>query len=81
VKIENVREVKAKLNRLISDLPKTGSVVITKNGKACAALMPITEDTDLEILALSQNKRFWRMFDAAYERGEKQGWVKLEDLD
>jgi prevent-host-death family protein len=81
MKIENVREVKAKLNRLISELPKTGSVVITKNGKACAALMPITEDTDLEALALSQNKRFWRMFDAAYERGEKEGWVELDDLD
>lgn len=81
MKIENVREVKAKLNRLITDLPKTGSVVITKNGRACAALMLITEDTDLEVLALSQNKRFWRMFDAAYERGEKEGWVKLEDLD
>ena len=81
MKIENVREVKAKLNRLISELPKTGSVVITKNGKACAALMPITEDTDLEALALSQNKRFWRMFDAAYERGEREGWVELDDLD
>ena len=81
MKIENVREVKAKLSRLISELPKTGSVVITKNGKACAALMPITEDTDLEILALSQNKRFWRMFDAAYQRGEKEGWVELDDLD
>ena len=81
MKIENVREVKAKLNRLISELPKTGSVVITKNGKACAALIPITEDTDLEALALSQNKRFWRMFDAAYERGEKEGWVELDDLD
>ena len=81
MKIENVREVKAKLNRLISELPKTGSVVITKNGRACAALMPITEDTDLEVLALSQNKRFWRMFDAAYERGQKEGWVKFEDLD
>ncbi len=81
MKIENVREVKAKLNRLISELPKTGSVVITKNGKACAALMPITEDTDLEVLALSQNKRFWRMFDAAYQRGEKEGWIELDDLD
>ena len=81
MKIENVREVKAKLNRLINELPKTGSVVITKNGKACAALMPITEDTDLEVLALSQNKRFWRMFDAAYQRGEKEGWIKFEDLD
>ena len=81
MKIENVREVKARLNRLIAELPKTGSVVITKDGKACAALMPITEDTDLEVLALSQNKRFWRMFDAAYERAEKAGWIDLEDLD
>jgi len=80
VKIENVRAVKARLSRLINELPKTGSVVITKNGKACAALMPITEDTDLEVLALSQNKRFWRMFDAAYERAEKEGWVDLDEL-
>jgi prevent-host-death family protein len=81
VKIENVRAVKAKFSRLIKELPKTGSVVITKNGKACAALMPITEDTDLETLALSQNKRFWRMFDAAYECAEKEGWIDLKDLD
>ncbi|MGA8643798.1 type II toxin-antitoxin system Phd/YefM family antitoxin [Candidatus Binatus sp.] len=81
MKIENVREVKVKLSRLISELPKTGSIVITKNGKACAALMPITEDTDLEVLALSQNKRFWRMFDAAYVRAEKEGWIELDDLD
>lgn len=58
VKIENVRAVKARLNRLINDLPNTGSVVITKNGKACAALMLVNEDTDLERLALAQNKRF-----------------------
>ena len=81
MKIENVRTVKAKFSRLIKELPKTGSVVITKNGKACAALMPITEDTDLETLALSQNKRFWRMFDSAYERAEKEGWIDLKDLD
>ena len=80
MKIENVRAVKAKLSRLITELPKTGTVVITKNGKACAALMAVTEDTDLEVLALSQNKRFWRVFDAAYERAEKEGWVNLEDL-
>ena len=81
MKIENVREVKARLNRLISELPKTGSVVITKNGKACAALMPITEDTDLETLALSQNKRFWRLFDAAYQRAEREGWIDLDEVD
>jgi hypothetical protein len=36
---------------------------------------------DREVLALSQNKRFWRMFDAAYERGKKEGWIKLDDLE
>jgi len=81
VKIENVREVKASLSRLIKDLPKTGSVIITKNGKACAALMPINEDTDLEAVALSQNQRFWRLFDAAYERADKEGWRDLDELD
>jgi prevent-host-death family protein len=81
VEIENVREAKAKLSRLISELPQTTSVVITKNGKPCAALMPITEDTNLETVALSQNKRFRRMFDAASDRADKEGWIALEDLD
>ena len=81
MKIENVREVKASLSRLIKDLPKTGSVIITKNGKACAALMPINEDTDLEAVALSQNQRFWGLFDAAYERADKEGWRDLDELD
>ena len=80
MKIENVRAAKANLNRLISDLPKSGSVVITKNGKPCAALMPITE-TDLEVLALSQNKRFWKIIDAAIARGEAEGLTDLADLD
>jgi hypothetical protein len=37
--------------------------------------------TDLETLALSQNKRFWRMFDTAYERAKREGWIDLKDLD
>ena len=39
------------------------------------------EDTDLEALALSQNKRFWHLFDAAYESAEQEGWIDLKDLD
>jgi prevent-host-death family protein len=80
MKIQNVRDVKMRLNRIIKDLPKTGSVVITKNGRPCAALLPVTEETDLEALALSHNERFWRMFDASIARAEKEGWSDLEDL-
>jgi hypothetical protein len=46
-------------------------MVITKNGPPCAVLMPITKKTDLEVLALSQNKRFWRLYDAAIEKANK----------
>ena len=81
MKIQNVRAAKANLNRLIRDLPKSGSVVITKNGKPCAALMPITDDTDLEVLALSQNKQFWKIIDAAIDRGDREGLTDLADLD
>ena len=80
MKIENIREVKTRFSRYINDLSKTGSVVITKNGRPCAALVPVTEDTDLEVLALSQNKRFWNLIDKAIARGNKEGFTELEDL-
>ena len=80
MKVENLRAVKANLSRIVNELPREGSVVITKNGRPCAVLMPVTEDTDLETIALSQNKRLWRAFDAALERGRKKGFTRLEDL-
>jgi prevent-host-death family protein len=80
VKIENIREIKTRFSRYVKKLPKSGSVLITKNGRPCAALVPVTEDTDLEALALSQNKRFWKVTDDAIERGKKEGFVDLVDL-
>jgi antitoxin (DNA-binding transcriptional repressor) of toxin-antitoxin stability system len=79
MKIENIKAVKARFNRIVSDLPREGSMVITKNGKPCAVLMPITKDTDLEVVALSQNKRFWRLYDAAIEKANRKGWTPLDE--
>ena len=47
-------------------------MIITKTGRPCAVLMPVTEDTDLEILALSQSKRFWAAYDRALRRAKKK---------
>ena len=80
MKIETIRAVKAKLNQVVAELPETGSVVITKNGKPCAVLLSVTEETDLETLLLSQNKRFWELFDKSVKSGEQRGWTRLEDL-
>lgn len=80
MRIETIRNVKATLNRVVRELPGTGSVVITKDGRPCAVLMAITEDTDLEAVALSQNKAFWQRLDRAQRRAERQGWASLEDV-
>ena len=80
MKIENLREVKAKLSQIVNDLPEHHSVVITKNGRPCAVLLPITEDTDLESFLLAHNPAFWQLFDQAHAEGEKKGFTKFADL-
>ena len=80
MKIESLREVKAKLSRIVKELPAENSVVITKNGRPCAVLFPVTEETDLESMLLAHRKDFWRIFDRAHKEGEKKGFTKLEDL-
>jgi prevent-host-death family protein len=57
MKIESIREGKANLNKIVGALPEEGSVVITKNGRPCAVLMPVTEDTDLEVVAATLQTR------------------------
>ncbi len=55
----------------------TGPVRITKSGKARALLVPVTDETDLETLLLSNLPRFWELFDRA---GQSKRWTRLEDL-
>ncbi len=80
IKVETIREIKTRFSRCVKELPKSGSVLITRNGRPCAALIPLTEDTDLEALALSQNERCWKTIDDAVARGKKAGCVDLTDL-
>jgi prevent-host-death family protein len=80
MKIESLREVKAKLSKIVKELPAEQSVVITKNGRPCAVLLPVTEETDLESMLLAQRKDFWQLLDRAHKEGEKKGFTRLEDL-
>ncbi len=80
MKIESLREVKAKLSQIVRDLPKNNSVIITKNGRPCAVIFPVTEETDLENLLLSQRKDFWELFERAHREGQAKGFTKLKDL-
>jgi len=65
MKIESLREVKNNFSQVVASLPKTGPVVVTKNGRSAALLLPIDDSTDLETLILSNSRRFWQLFDRA----------------
>ena len=80
MKIESIREVKAKLSQILNELPSHRSVVITKNGRPCAVLLPVDEETDLESLLLSQRKDFWDLFDRAHLEGTSKGFTKFDEL-
>ncbi len=66
MKFETLRKTKAKLSEIVIWLGKDKSVVITKNRKPCAVLLPVTEKTDLESLLLSQRSDFWELLDRAH---------------
>jgi prevent-host-death family protein len=77
MKIESLREVKNNFSSVIEQLNETGPVVITKNGKSRAVLLPVDESTDLESLLLSASPRFWKILDRA---AKSKTWTALEDL-
>ena len=80
MKIESLREVKNNFSEVIEALPKTGPVLVTKNGRSAALLIAIDEDTDLETLILSHSRRFWELFDRA-ARGKRTPLEELPDPD
>ncbi len=80
MKTESLREVKNNLSRVIEELPQTGTVLITKNGKTRAALIPVDEHTDLETSVLAQNRRFWNLFDRSIESGKRQGLISISKV-
>jgi prevent-host-death family protein len=70
MKVENIREVKTRFSRYIKDLSKTGSVFITKNGRPCAALVPVNR------IPTSKPSRY-RRTNASLSRaaGKKDSWI------
>ena len=80
MKTESLREVKNNLSRVIEELRRTGPVLITKNGRTRAVLLPVGPETDLESLLLSQNERLWELIDRSVTGTKRRGSTRLEDL-
>jgi prevent-host-death family protein len=65
--IASVADVKAKLSAYVKASSES-PVVITRNGKAVAAIVPLTDDEDLERLMLGYSPRLRATLSAARQR-------------
>ena len=77
MKIEPVRTVRNRLSEMIKTLSR-GPVIITKNGRPCAALVSLEEDADLEAFLIAHNPRLMALLDRGMAQ---QGGASLEKVE
>jgi prevent-host-death family protein len=67
MKIASIADVKAKLSAYVKASSQS-PVVITRNGKAVAAIIPLEDEQDLERLMLGYSPKLRAILSAARER-------------
>jgi prevent-host-death family protein len=79
MKIASVADVKAHLSAYIK-ASEDELVVITKNGKPVAVLLPMEDDDELERLALAYSRRFQAILHEAREQLRATGGIPHDDF-
>ncbi len=78
MKIASVADVKAHLSAYIK-ASEDELVVITKNGKPVAVLLPMEDDDELERLALAYSRRFQAILHEARDQIRVSGGIPHDD--
>jgi prevent-host-death family protein len=79
MKIASVADVKANLSAYIK-ASTDELVVITKNGKPVAVLLPMDDADELERLALANSRRFQTILQEAREQIRATGGIPHDDF-
>src|SRR5205085_10020545 len=74
MKIASVADVKARLSAYLKE-SQEGPVVVTRNGKAVAVLLAVTDDDELERLVLAHSPKFQALLDKSRRQIEKTGGI------
>src|SRR3954447_24720270 len=74
MKIASVADVKARLSAYLKESEK-GPVVVTRNGKAVAVLLAVTDDDELERLVLAHSPKFQALLDKSRHQIEETGGI------
>ncbi len=79
MKIASVADVKAKLSAYLKETQR-GPVIVTRNGKAVAVLLAVTDEDELERLVLAHSPKFQAILDTSRRQIEKTGGIRHEDF-
>ena len=79
MKIVSVANIKARLSAYLKESEK-GPVVVTRNGKAVAVLLAVTDDDELERLVLAHSPKFQALLDKSRRQIEETGGIPHEQF-
>lgn len=79
MKIAPVAEIKAHLSAYLKDSEK-GPIIITRNGKPVAVLLGITDQDEIERLALAYSPKFQSLLTRGRRQIQETGGISHEDF-
>jgi prevent-host-death family protein len=74
MKIASVADVKARLSAYLKE-SQEGPVIVTRNGKAVAVLLAVTDEDELERLLLAHSPKFQALLDKSRRQIEETGGI------
>ncbi len=74
MKTASVADVKARLSAYVKE-SESGPVIVTRNGKAVAVLLAVTDDDELQRLVLAPSPKFQSMLDRSRCQIEESGGI------
>jgi len=77
MKIASIADVKAHLSAYLRE-SRSGPVIITKNGRPSAVLLPIEDEADLERLILAYSPQFRDLLNRARKTIDNSGGLSHE---
>src|SRR5437870_10453481 len=74
MKIASVADIKARLSAYLKE-SEQGPVVVTRNGKAVAVLLAVTDEDELERLLLAHSPKFQALLDKSRRQIKETGGI------
>src|SRR5438128_11666322 len=77
MKIASVADVKARLSAYLKE-SQARPVIVTRNGKAVAVLLAVTDEDELERQVLAHSPKFQALLDKSHRQIEETGGIPHE---